>query len=250
VAPRREVTPTGRVEAGSRTASHRRVVLALVAAGALLALARVLDGPALLRGALDGLQGLGGWGPALFVLLYVLATVLFLPGAILTLGAGAAFGVVRGVAVVSVAATLGATAAFLVGRYVARDWVSARIEGRATFRALDEAVAREGWKIVGLMRLSPVVPFNFLNYAFGVTQVSLRDYVLASWVGMLPGTVMYVYLGSVAGSLATVTLGAHGGPARGAAEWGLYGLGLCATVAVTVYVTRLARAALARRLDA
>lgn len=226
------------------------MALALVATGALLVVARVVDTPALLRGALDGIRSLGPWGPALFVLLYVVATVLFLPGSILTLGAGAAFGLVRGVVVVSIAATLGATAAFLVGRYLARDWVAARIERRGSFRALDEAVAREGWKIVGLMRLSPVVPFNLLNYAFGATRVPLRDYVLASWVGMLPGTVLYVYLGSVAGRLATATLGARDEPARGVAEWGLYGLGLCATVAVTVYVTRLARAALARRLDA
>jgi uncharacterized membrane protein YdjX (TVP38/TMEM64 family) len=238
VAPRREVTPTV------------RVVVALVAAGALLVAAWALDARALLGRALDGIEALGPWAPALFVLLYVVATVLFLPGTILTLGAGAAFGVVRGVAVVWIAATLGATAAFLVGRYLARDWVAARIGRRASFRALDDAVAREGWKIVGLMRLSPVVPFNLLNYAFGATRVSLRDYVLASWVGMLPGTVLYVYLGSVAGRLATATLGPRGEPARGAAEWGFYGLGLCATVAVTVYVTRLARAALARRLDA
>lgn len=214
---------------------------------ALVVLARWADAPAHLRSALDAVAGLGPWGPVLFALLYVLATVLFLPGWILSFGAGAVFGVVKGSILVSISATLGATAAFLVGRYLARAWVAARIEGNPRFRAIDEAVAREGWKIVGLTRLSPVFPFNLLNYAFGLTRVSLRDYVLASWIGMMPGTVMYVYLGSLAGDLAS--LGAGRG-ARTPAEWGLYAVGLVATVAVTVYVTRIARAALAKRIMA
>lgn len=216
--------------------------------GALLALvilARWADAPAQLRAALDVVAGLGPWGPVLFALLYVLATVLFLPGWILSVGAGAVFGVVKGSILVSISATLGATAAFLVGRYLARNWVAARIEGKPRFRAIDEAVAREGWKIVGLTRLSPIFPFNLLNYAFGLTRVSLRHYVLASWIGMMPGTVLYVYFGSLAGDLAS--LGA-GRAARTPAEWGLYAVGLVATVAVTVYVTRIARRALDQRL--
>jgi uncharacterized membrane protein YdjX (TVP38/TMEM64 family) len=181
----------------------------------------------------------------IFVLVYVAATVLFLPGSILTLGAGALFGVVKGSIVVSISATLGATAAFLVGRYLAQDWVARKIEGNPRFKAIDEAVAHEGWKIVGLTRLSPVFPFNLLNYAFGLTRVSLRDYFFASWIGMMPGTVMYVYLGSLAGDLAAVGAGQGG---RTPAPWALYVVGLLATVTVTVYVTRLARAALAKRI--
>jgi uncharacterized membrane protein YdjX (TVP38/TMEM64 family) len=171
--------------------------------------------------------------------------VLLLPGSVLTLGAGAVFGLARGSVLVSVAATAGATAAFLVGRHLARGWVARRIEGQPVFRAIDEAVAREGWRIVGLTRLSPVFPFNVLNYAFGVTRVRLREYVLASWAGMIPGTVLYVYLGALAGDLAT--LGA-GGRERSPAEWAVSVVGLLATVAVTLKVTRLARAALGRRL--
>jgi uncharacterized membrane protein YdjX (TVP38/TMEM64 family) len=212
---------------------------------AVLALARALDAPTLLRAALERIAGLGMLGPVLFVGLYVAATVLFLPGSILTLGAGVVFGVARGVVVVSVAATLGATAAFLVGRYLARDWVARRIQGNPRFAAIDQAVAREGWKIVGLTRLSPVFPFNLLNYAFGLTRVRLGHYVLASWLGMLPGTLMYVYVGSLAGDLATLGAGAR---TRTPAEWALYGVGLLATVAVTVHVTRLARRALGRRI--
>jgi len=218
------------------------VLWALAIVVALLA-ARYFDAPALLRTALEAIARLGAWGPVLFVVLYVAATVLFLPGSILTLGAGVVFGLARGAIIVSISATLGATAAFLVGRYVARDWVAGKIEGNPKFKAIDEAVAREGWKIVGLTRLSPVFPFNLLNYAFGITQVPLSHYVIASWIGMMPGTVMYVYLGSVAGTLA----GAGGGTSRTPAEWTLYAVGLAATIGVTVYVTRLARRALARR---
>ena len=194
-----------------------------------------------------GSKRLGAWGPIAFVFLYILATVLFLPGSIVTLGAGVLFGVVWGSVYVSIASTVGATAAFLIGRYLARDWVVRKIKGNQTFQAIDDAVAEGGWRIVGLTRLSPIFPFNMLNYAFGLTQVSLRDYFFASWIGMMPGTVMYVYLGSLAGSLATLGSGAR---ARTAGEWVLYTVGLLATVVVTLYVTRKARAALKQRIRA
>lgn len=222
-----------------------RALLLLLLLAALFVAVRYLGIQDLLRAALDWVAGLGVWGMAVFVLLYVLATVLFLPGSILTLGAGALFGVLKGTVLVSLAATLGAASAFLVGRYLARGWVAAKISGNPRFQAVDQAVAREGWKIVGLTRLSPVFPFNLLNYAFGLTSVSLRDYFWASWIGMLPGTVMYVYLGSLAGDLALLGVEGH---SRSAFEWGLYLVGLAATVAVTVYVTRLARAALAKKV--
>jgi len=234
-------------EAAARQGGSPKLKLLFMAAvvAAALGAARHFHAQELLRSALAWIDDLGAWGAVLFVGLYVVACVLLLPGSILTLGAGLMFGVVRGSALVSVAATLGATAAFLVGRYLARDWVARKIEGNAKFKAIDDAVAREGWKIVGLTRLSPVFPFNLLNYAYGLTQVTLRDYFFASWLGMLPGTVMYVYLGSLAGSLAT--LGKSGGQ-RTPAQWALYGVGLAATVAVTVYVTRIARAALAKKV--
>ncbi|MEN9675355.1 MAG: hypothetical protein RIS76_1251 [Verrucomicrobiota bacterium] len=195
----------------------------------------------LLRQALDWVGQLGPWGPVLFIGLYVVATVLFLPGSVLTLGAGAVFGVVWGSIYVSIASTLGATSAFLVGRYLARDAITRRIGGSARFAAIDGAVAREGWKIVGLTRLSPVFPFALLNYAFGLTRVKLGHFVLASWIGMMPGTVMYVYLGSLAKAAA-------GERTRTTGEWILYGVGLLATVLVTVLVTRLARQALSKRI--
>src|SRR5258706_3107778 len=195
----------------------------------------------LLKSALDWVARLGPWGPVIFIGLYVVATVLFVPGSVLTLGAGAVFGVALGSVCVSISATLGATAAFLVGRYLARDAIARKIEKNEKFATIDRAVADEVWKIVLLTRLSPVFPFKLLNYACGLTRVKLSQYVLASWIGMIPGTVMYVYLGSL------VNLGA-GHRQRTTGEWILYGLGLLATVTVTIFVTRMAREALAKKI--
>ena len=232
--------PSGSTAARTANRAWLKWLIATAVAVALVALFALVDVRGVLRQTLDAIARLGPWGPVLFIAVYVLACVFFIPGSVLTLGAGAVFGVVWGSVYVSVGATLGATAAFLVGRYFARDWVAKKIEGNASFAAIDRAVADEGWKIVGLTRLSPVFPFTLLNYAFGLTRVTLRDYVLASWIGMMPGTVMYVYLGSLA------QVGASG-QKKSPAEWALYGVGLLATLAVTVFVTRLARRALAKR---
>jgi uncharacterized membrane protein YdjX (TVP38/TMEM64 family) len=194
---------------------------------------------------LSWVAGLGAWGFVIYIVIYILACVFFIPGSILTLGAGVLFGVMKGSIIVSIASTLGATCAFLVGRHIARDWVSKKIQSNPNFQAIDEAVAREGWKIVGLTRLSPIFPFNLLNYAYGLTRVSLRDYFFASWVGMMPATVMYVYIGSLAGEIAKI---GGEGRSRTPAEWALYIIGLVATAAVTVYITRIARAALRKKV--
>ncbi len=215
------------------------MVVLLVVAG------RLLHARALFREALAWISGLGLAGVAVFIGLYVLACILFIPGSILTLGAGAVYGVVRGSLIVSLASTLGATCAFLVGRHLARDRIASKIGADRRFAAIDKAVAREGAKIVGLTRLSPVFPFNLLNYAFGLTGVSVRHYVLASWLGMAPGTILYVYVGSLAGNLAAAGSGER---ARSPAEWALYGVGLAATVGVSVVVARIARKALAEHI--
>jgi uncharacterized membrane protein YdjX (TVP38/TMEM64 family) len=225
---------------GKKWPSRVRWMALLAGAAIMITLLTVFDVPALLREGLDWIERLGPWGPILFIAAYVLATVLLLPGSVLTLGAGAVFGVGWGSVYVSIGSTVGATCAFLVGRYLARDWVASRIQGNERFSTIDRAVAEEGWRIVGLTRLSPVFPFTLLNYAFGLTRVSLKGYVLASWIGMMPGTVMYVYLGSLARAGAT-------GQQRTPAEWALYGVGLVATLAVTVVITRIARRALAQR---
>ncbi|MEK7677129.1 MAG: TVP38/TMEM64 family protein [Verrucomicrobiota bacterium] len=209
---------------------------------ALLGAAQFIDVQALLQKAVDWIARLGPWAPILFIFIYVLSCVLLVPGSILTLGAGAVFGVVQAFVYVSVGSTLGATCAFLAGRYLARDRIFRKMTGNAKFAAIDKAVADDGWKIVGLTRLSPIFPFVILNYAFGLTRVSLRDYVLASWIGMMPGTLMYAYLGSLAKEGASAE-------ARTLADWLRYGVGLLATIAVTVYAARIAKRALAKRIS-
>lgn len=200
-----------------------------------------------LADALEWIKGLGSAGMGVFVGLYVFACIFFIPGSLLTLGAGAIYGVVVGSLLVSVSSVLGASAAFLVGRYFARNWIAKKIEGNARFSAIDSAVADEGWKIVGLTRLSPIFSFNLLNYAYGLTRVTFREYVLASWIGMLPGTVMYVYIGSLAGDIAS--LGTKTDRTTTPGEWALYGVGLLATIIVTVYVTKIAKKALAEKIN-
>jgi len=218
----------------------------LVAATAVLVLVLVFRPQRHLAPLREWLAQLGPWAPVIFIGLYVLACVLFVPGSALTLAAGALFGVVRGSIYVSIGATLGATAAFLVGRHLARDWMERRLERFPRFTAISDAVARDGWRVVLLTRLSPAFPFSFLNYAFGLTRVPLRDYVTASWLGMLPGTVLYVYLGSVSGAVAEAAGGS--GARTTPAQWTLLGVGLVATIAVTVLVTRLARRALNQQI--
>jgi uncharacterized membrane protein YdjX (TVP38/TMEM64 family) len=197
---------------------------------------------ALLRDALEHIQGLGALGAIAFIALYIIATVAFLPGSILTLGAGVVFGVAQGFLYVFVGATLGATLAFLMGRYGARSWISKKIEGNQKFKAIDEAIGKEGFKIVFLIRLSPVFPFNLTNYALGITQVSLRDFFFGS-VGMIPGTIMYVYIGSLAHNLTLI--GSANQPTNSGVQWAIRIIGFVATVAVTLYITKVARKALA-----
>ncbi|EAZ88962.1 TVP38/TMEM64 family protein [Crocosphaera chwakensis] len=199
-----------------------------------------------LQNLLQWIQDLGTIGYLIFTLVYILSAVFLIPASILTLGAGAIFGVVKGSVLVSIASILGAIIAFLTGRYFARGWVSKQIEKYPKFQVVDEAVAEEGWKIVGLTRLSPVLPFVILNYAFGITQVSLKDYITASWIGMLPGTIMYVYIGSLVGNIAT--LGTEGRE-RSSLEWALYCVGLIATVFVSVYVTKVSQNALNQQIE-
>jgi uncharacterized membrane protein YdjX (TVP38/TMEM64 family) len=186
-------------------------------------------------------NGLGVWGPVVFILGYAAAAVAFLPGSLLTLAAGAIFGLGRGFVYVFIAATLGASAAFLVSRYVARHAVESRLMGNPRFAAIDRAVGAEGRKIVFLLRLSPVFPFNLLNYALGLTNVRFIDYFIAS-VGMLPGTLLYVYYGKLAGDVAALAGGAA--VQKDAAYYAVLGLGMIATVVVTTIVTRTARRAL------
>jgi len=211
-------------------------ILVAVAAAVFL-----LPAKGYLVGFLEWVQGMGLWGPVCLVGLYVVACLLFIPGSLLTRGAGFLFGVAWGTIAVSIGSTLGATAAFLVGRTLARDWIEQKVAAKRSFQAVDRAVGRQGFKIVLLTRLSPLFPFNLLNFAFGLTSVSLLDYVLASWIGMLPGTVMYVYLGSAAKGLADLAAGKVEG---GVGQKVLFAIGLVVAIVLAVLVARIARSAL------
>jgi uncharacterized membrane protein YdjX (TVP38/TMEM64 family) len=224
-----------------------KILLGILIAIVIGTVFHAINLPVLLQNALQWVNGLGPAGVVAFMVIYNLATVLFIPGSLLTLGGGALYGVLWGTLYVVLAATLGATIAFLIGRYFARGWVSQQIQRHPNFQAIDAAVAGEGFKIVLLTRLSPIFPFNLLNYAFGVTQVSLKDYVLGS-VGMIPGTLLYVYIGSFAGDLATLGAASELSAEAQIAQWAVRILGFLATVVVTVYITRIARQALTQKL--
>ncbi len=198
----------------------------------------------LLHTSIAWVENLGIFGPIAFIIIYNLGTLLFIPGSLLTLKGGCLFGWFWGSVYVLIAAILGAIIAFLIGRYCSRDWVARKISKNSKFKAIDKAVAKEGFKIVLLTRLCPVFPFNLLNYAFGVTQVSLKDYILGS-IGIVPGTVMYVYMGSLVTDVAMLNSGYQPStPSAQIAKYVMQGIGLIATVAVTVYITRVAQQAL------
>ncbi len=226
-------------EAAAARPSWARLALALAVLAALLGLGRIAGG--YLEEFARWVDGLGAYGPAVFIAGYALAVVAFVPAALLTLAAGAIFGVAEGVVYVFAAAVIGSALAFLIARYAARAAVEQRIAGDARFAAIDRAIGAQGRRIVFLLRLSPAFPFTLLNYALGLTRVRLADYLAAS-PGMLPGTLLYVYYGKLAGDVASLAGGAAS--ERGAAYWAVLALGLAATIAVTAVVTRLARRAL------
>jgi uncharacterized membrane protein YdjX (TVP38/TMEM64 family) len=187
---------------------------------------------------LEWAQGAGLWGAVLFGLAYIPAAVLFVPASVLTLGAGFVFGVAKGTVIVSLGSTAGAAAAFIVARTAGHDWVVGRLARYPAVDAIGRAVESEAFKVVLLTRLSPLFPFNLLNYAFGLSSVPFKTYVLASWIGMLPGTLMYIYLGSAAHSVAALL---SGDLRRTPGQQAMFAAGLIATVAVTTIVTRAAR---------
>lgn len=187
------------------------------------------------------IQGLGYFGPVVFILLYVVATVFLIPGSALTLVAGAIFGLWLGAATVIVGANLGALTSFLLAKTKLRDNVREWAKGNPKFAALDRAIGQNGFKMVLLTRLSPAFPFTLLNYFLGLTSVPVGAYVLANFLGMLPATFMYVYFGSLAGD--TITGSVTG--SASALQWGLKIVGLLATIVVVVFVTNMARKAMA-----
>ncbi len=202
---------------------------------------------ALWQSTLLWIDTLGTTGIMAFIVIYNLATVLFIPASLLTLGGGALYGVFWGSVYVIIAATLGAILAFGIGRYFARNWFRRRLMVHPQFQAIDRAVAKEGFKIVFLTRLSPIFPFNLLNYAFGITCVSLKDYTIGS-IAMIPGSVMYVYLGSAIGDIHSLGMPQDISPQAQIVQWLFKIVGLLATIAVTLYLNRIAKKALSSHL--
>lgn len=180
-----------------------------------------------------------------FLLFYSLAAIILVPDSLLMIAAGAIFGLARGIVLVSLGSTLAAAVVFFLGRSLAREWIRRRAEHWPKFRALNRAIERHGFWVVFLTRLSPVIPFGFLNYSYSVTAVRARDYLLATWLGMLPSTLLYVYIGTAAVKLTELFSGrAPITPESGIVLW----VGLALTATVIVLLTLLARRELAREL--
>ena len=222
----------------SRGRSLLRLSLVAAAAAVLVWIGR--DAAEHLTAFARWVEGFGAWAPLLFILGYALAVAALLPGSVLTIAGGALFGLAAGTVYAFAAAVLGSTLGFWIARYAARGWVQRRLAREPRFEAIDRAIAESGLKITFLLRLSPLFPFSLLNYALGLTRVRLRDFWLASF-GMLPGTLLYVYYGKLAGDVAATAAGAQTG---GAAEFALQAVGLAATLGATVAITRVARRAL------
>lgn len=232
-----EATPATRGKAVKIT-----VVLGIVAVLALLVVALGKEAAPYLEGFARWVEGLGLWGPIVFVAGYAVLTVALIPGSPLTMAAGAIFGLPLGTLYALTGASLGACGAFLTSRTIARGSVERRLEGNEKFLAVDRAIGDRGLFICLLLRLSPVFPFNLLNYGLGLTKVRFHHYALAC-IGMLPGTLLYVYLGFAAGNVAAALSGTSERES-GPLDHALLVFGLGATILVTTWITRIARRAL------
>ncbi|MCP4445534.1 MAG: TVP38/TMEM64 family protein [Myxococcales bacterium] len=199
-----------------------------------------------LSAVIEYIHGVGPLGAVLFALLYVLATVAALPASLLTIAAGLLYGPYWAALLVLGASNVGATLAFVLGRAWLRSWVEGKYGESMVFRAIDDGTSRDGAKLVFLLRLSPVVPFSILNYLLGLTSVSLRGYVLASLVGMMPGILLYTQVGSTLGKLSEIGSGTDlGGTWGGTVFW----FGVAATLLVTIVLGRWAAQALRAPVD-
>jgi len=230
----------------SRSFRVRKSILFTAALTIILSVGSILDLRKIFLNSILVVENAGAAGPLILLALYVIACVFMLPSWFLAIGAGSIYGILNGSLIVSVSTAAGASAAFLTGRYLAREKIARRFGRNETFRVIDEAVASEGWKIVFLTRLSPAFPFNIVNYIYGFSGISFRHYFLASWAGMIPGTVMYVYIGALASDLASL---GEENRVRTSLQWAMTAAGFAATLAVTALITRIARKALKRRLS-
>ena len=222
--------------------SRARKILRLVAFLAALALFVLVflwvKKTGLLAQSLEWIQSLGPWAPVVFILLYVATVIICLPAAILTAGGGFIFGFLPGAVFVLIAAVIASNMTFLMGRHLARAWISRKLGAHLKFQAIDEAVAAEGWKIVALVRLAPIFPFAITSYAFGLTRVSWKAYFVANFA-MLPGTLFYVYLGSIGRTLTE----------KEPTPLWIKLTALALALVAVIYLARVAKRALAKRMS-
>jgi uncharacterized membrane protein YdjX (TVP38/TMEM64 family) len=217
----------------------QNIVLKIFVCSAIILGAYSFNRSGLLQSTIQWIENLGPAAPAAFLAVYAIAAVFFLPSFLLTFAGGFLFDFWVAFSLSTLGSGLGAVSAFLIGRYLARaaaEKQALRIRGFAAITAL---VAKKGWKIVLLARLSPIFPFLIANYAFGTTRMKARHYFFASLAGTIPSALVYTYSGHLAGSLAGM-----GSRTRTFEEWILLGVGLAASVAITLYLRRLAQAAL------
>lgn len=195
---------------------------------------------------METIQAAGWMGWLLFIGLYAASCVFFVPGSILTLGAGVVYGFWCGIFLVLVGNGVGALLSLLIMRYLLRDWAEKYFARTPKMRALQTAVEKEGWKIVCLTHLSPIMPFSLINCALGLTNISVGEFLLATEIGSIPSTCIYVYLGTFLGSLAKI-----GSEMRhhSLLEWLFQGTGLIVTIAVTIYISRLASQTLKKQIN-
>ncbi|CAI8610492.1 unnamed protein product [Vicia faba] len=186
-------------------------------------------------------RDLGPWGPLALAIAYIPLTILAVPASVLTLGGGYLFGLPIGIIADSIGATIGAVAAFLLGGTIGKSFVVAKLKDYPQFRSVSIAIQRSGFKIVFLLRLVPLLPFNMLNYLLSVTPVALWEYALASWLGMMPITVALVYAGTTLKDLSDVT---HGGGEFSKTRWAFLILSLVISVVLMICVTKVAKSAL------
>ena len=224
-----------------------RIGLAALLLAAIVATLIFLPVQQYIEWALKRIQSLGPWGLVLFVAFYVIVCLLFLPGSALTLAGGFIFGTAKGIAAASLGATLGAAAAFLISRAVGRPWLERRLMTHPRVFAVDRAISTQGFKIVFLTRLCSLFPYDLMSYIFGLSEVPLSRYVVATWLGRLPEIVVWAYIGSNAKNLSDLVAGKID---AGIGEQILLWLGLAAMVAVAVIIMEIARRVLREAVDA
>jgi uncharacterized membrane protein YdjX (TVP38/TMEM64 family) len=218
-----------------RNAAVTKWALLGISVLALLLMAWLLPLQQAMHRLIEWVDELAWWGPLVFGGVCIVAEMLFLPGILFNIAAGALFGVWMGSLVISLASTITAALAFLLARYLAREQVAKLLRERPKLDAIHAAIGAGGWKILALLRLFPPIPFSLQNYLYGLTSIRFWPYLLTTWLAMLPGTIWYVYIGHMA------EVAVSGTRQHTLAEWIMLGGGLIATAAVIVYITRLAR---------